>query len=119
MVISGDVDVVTDGRISYRVHNGHPMMRSVTGTGCQMSVLIGAYAAANPEKSLLAALAGDCVADCRPDLITKEIFNMKKNQTLKLTLAAVLCAVAVVGSMLSFPVFGSKCAKYIPNHLFQ
>ena len=35
---------------------------------------------------------------------------MKKNQTLRLTLAAVLCAVAVVGSMLSFPVFGSKCA---------
>ena len=35
---------------------------------------------------------------------------MRKNQTLKLTLAAVLCAVAVVGSMLSFPVFGSKCA---------
>lgn len=60
VVISGDVDVVTDGRISYRVHNGHPMMRSVTGTGCQMSVLIGAYAAANPEKPLLAALAGVC-----------------------------------------------------------
>lgn len=35
---------------------------------------------------------------------------MKKNQTLRLTLAAVLCAVAVVGSMLSFPVLGSKCA---------
>ena len=35
---------------------------------------------------------------------------MKRNQTLRLTLAAVLCAVAVVGSMLSFPVFGSKCA---------
>ena len=35
---------------------------------------------------------------------------MKRNQTLKLAIAAVLCAVAVVGSMLSFPVFGSKCA---------
>ena len=35
---------------------------------------------------------------------------MKQNQTLRLTLAAVLCAVAVVGSMLSFPVFGSKCS---------
>ena len=35
---------------------------------------------------------------------------MKRNQTLRLTLAAVLCAEAVVGSMLSFPVFGSKCA---------
>ena len=35
---------------------------------------------------------------------------MKRDQALRLTLAAVLCAVAVVGSMLSFPVFGSKCA---------
>ena len=43
-------------------------------------------------------------------IFSKEIIIMKKNQTLKLTLAAVLCAVAVVGSMLSFPVFGSKCA---------
>ena len=35
---------------------------------------------------------------------------MKKTNTHKLTLAALLCAVAVVGSMFSFPVFGSKCA---------
>lgn len=60
VVASGGVDIVTDGGISYRVRNGHPMMRSVTGTGCQMSVLIGAYAAANPDKPLLAALAGVC-----------------------------------------------------------
>ena len=33
---------------------------------------------------------------------------MKK--TLKLAIAAVLCAVAVVGSMFSFQIFGSKCA---------
>ena len=30
--------------------------------------------------------------------------------TKKLTLSAMLCAVAVVGSLLSIPVFGSKCA---------
>lgn len=35
---------------------------------------------------------------------------MKKNSTIKLTLAGILCAVTVVGSMFSFPVFGSKCA---------
>jgi len=35
---------------------------------------------------------------------------MKKNDIQKLTLAAILCAIAVVGSMFSFPVFGSKCA---------
>lgn len=32
------------------------------------------------------------------------------NQTKKLTLAAVLTAVAVVGSLISFPVLGSRCA---------
>ena len=35
---------------------------------------------------------------------------MKRNHTLKLTVAAVLVAVAVVGSLFSFPVFGSKCS---------
>ena len=35
---------------------------------------------------------------------------MKRNRTLRLTLAALLTAVAVVGSLFSFPVFGSKCS---------
>ncbi len=35
---------------------------------------------------------------------------MRKNNIKKLTMAGVLCAVAVVGSMFSFPVFGSKCS---------
>ncbi len=35
---------------------------------------------------------------------------MKNTNTHKLTVAALLCAVAVVGSLFSFPVFGSKCA---------
>lgn len=60
VVLSGDVDIVTDGAVSYRVKNGHPMMRLVTGTGCQESVLIGAYTSANPSKPLIAALAAVC-----------------------------------------------------------
>lgn len=35
---------------------------------------------------------------------------MKNNQTKKLCIAGILCAVAVVGSLFSFPVFSSKCA---------
>ncbi|MCD8126085.1 MAG: energy coupling factor transporter S component ThiW, partial [Clostridiales bacterium] len=35
---------------------------------------------------------------------------MKHQSTRKLTVAALLCAVAVVGSIFSVPVFGSKCA---------
>ena len=35
---------------------------------------------------------------------------MKSVSTKKLAVAGILCAVAVVGSLFSFPVFGSKCA---------
>ena len=35
---------------------------------------------------------------------------MKRNATLRLTVAAILVALAVVGSLFSFPVFGSKCS---------
>ena len=35
---------------------------------------------------------------------------MKNVNTKKLAIAGVFCAVAVVGSLFSFPVFGSKCA---------
>lgn len=34
----------------------------------------------------------------------------ERNKTLRLALAGILCAVAVVGSTLSFPVLSSKCA---------
>ena len=35
---------------------------------------------------------------------------MSKTKTKKLAIAGVFCAVAVVGSLFSFPVFGSKCS---------
>ena len=35
---------------------------------------------------------------------------MKKTNTKKLALAGAFCAVAIVGSLFSFPVLGSKCA---------
>ena len=35
---------------------------------------------------------------------------MNKTNTKKLAIAAVFCAVAIVGSLFSVPVFGSKCS---------
>ena len=60
VVLTGEKDIVTDGKTSYLVRNGHPMMRFVTGAGCQLSALTGAYTTANPEKPLEAALAAVC-----------------------------------------------------------
>ena len=60
VIVTGDTDIVTDGKTLYRVHNGHPMMKTVTGSGCQLSALLGAYVTANPERPLRAALAAVC-----------------------------------------------------------
>lgn len=60
VAVSGDTDIVTDGTVCYRVHNGHPMMRCVTGSGCMLSCLVGAYMAADPERPLQTALAAVC-----------------------------------------------------------
>ena len=60
VIVTGDTDIVTDGKTLYHVHNGHPMMKTVTGSGCQLSSLLGAYVTANPEKALQAALAAVC-----------------------------------------------------------
>ena len=40
----------------------------------------------------------------------KELFFMKHNTVYKLALAGILVAVAVAGSLISFPFLGSKCA---------
>lgn len=58
--VTGATDIVTDGETTYFVHNGHPMMRAVTGAGCQLSALTAAFAAANPAEPLRAALAAVC-----------------------------------------------------------
>lgn len=60
VAMSGTVDLVSDGQSFFCIRNGHPMMRLVTGTGCQLSCLAGAFAAANPDRPLEAAAAAVC-----------------------------------------------------------
>ena len=60
VILSGEQDIVTDGRTAFRVSNGHGMMRLVTGAGCMLTALVGAYLAANPGQALEAALAAVC-----------------------------------------------------------
>lgn len=55
IAISGATDYVTDGERMFCVHNGHPCMSAVTGTGCQLSALTAAFLTANPEQPLEAA----------------------------------------------------------------
>jgi hydroxyethylthiazole kinase len=53
VVITGKEDVLTDGKTTYLVSNGHPLLTKVTGTGCLLTSVIGAFAGV--EKDLLLA----------------------------------------------------------------
>ncbi len=60
IAITGAIDIVADAQKAYCIYNGHPMMRSVTGTGCQLSAMTAAYVTANPENTLDAVAAAVC-----------------------------------------------------------
>ena len=57
VAVTGVTDAITDGARSCLVSNGHSMMRRVTGTGCMLSALTAAFAAANPGETFEAVCA--------------------------------------------------------------
>ncbi len=59
VVITGVQDIVTDGRRTYMVKNGHELMAHVVGTGCMAASVIGTFAAV--EKDLAAAAVAGLV----------------------------------------------------------
>lgn len=52
VVITGPIDIITDGKQTYIIKNGHPIMEKVTGTGCMLTGLIGGFIGANPDDIL-------------------------------------------------------------------
>ena len=56
VLCTGSTDVVTDGANCFLLNGGSELMRLVTGAGCQLSALTGAFAAANAGNVLHAAL---------------------------------------------------------------
>ena len=57
VAITGAVDIITDGKTTYTVENGHEIMSKVTGTGCMCTSLIGSFLGAG-NNNLLATLSG-------------------------------------------------------------
>jgi hydroxyethylthiazole kinase len=46
---SGEVDVISDGKQTFLLAGGHPLMPRVTGMGCAASALVGAFVGANAD----------------------------------------------------------------------
>lgn len=60
VVITGKEDIVTDGRRTCLVRNGHEMMTRVVGTGCMAASVIGTFAAVEPDSWQAAGSALSC-----------------------------------------------------------
>lgn len=54
---SGAADFITDGQRDRKIQGGHAAMAKITGAGCMLSALTGAFLAANPAHPLEAAAA--------------------------------------------------------------
>ena len=91
VIVTGDTDIVTDGRTIYRVHNGHPMMRTVTGAGCQLSALVGAYITANSDKPLRAALAAVCAMGLCGEIAHHRLTPMDGNASYRNYMLDAIC----------------------------
>jgi hydroxyethylthiazole kinase len=53
--VTGSVDHVSDGERVVAVENGHPLLASITGTGCMSSAITGAFLAVRRDDPLEAA----------------------------------------------------------------
>ncbi len=57
VAVTGAVDVLSDGRTVWLVDGGSPWLARLTGTGCLLSALVGAYVGAGPDQPALSTLA--------------------------------------------------------------
>ena len=60
IAVTGEIDIVSDGKHCCIIRNGRPEMKRITGTGCQLSGMITAFISSNPENKFEAAAAAVC-----------------------------------------------------------
>lgn len=79
IAITGAIDIVADSHRAYCIRNGHPMMSSITGTGCQLSAMTAAFVAANPHNPLEAAAAAVSAMGYAGELAHSRLSEMDGN----------------------------------------
>lgn len=57
VAITGAIDIVANADKAFAIRNGSPIMGKITGTGCMLSAISGAYVTANADNPLQAMVA--------------------------------------------------------------
>ena len=79
VAVTGAVDLISDGMLCYVIRGGREVMSRVTGTGCQLSGLMTAFAAANPGNMLTAALAASCTMKAAGEIAWRNLTEEEGN----------------------------------------
>lgn len=79
VAMTGDTDIVTDGLRVCRIDNGHSILRSITGAGCQLTALLGAFAAVQRERYFEATVAGVCMMGLCGEIAHERMSGMDGN----------------------------------------
>lgn len=61
IAITGAIDIIADEKNAFVTRNGRKEMAKITGTGCMLTGVIGAYICANPDRVLEATAAAVAV----------------------------------------------------------
>ena len=56
IIASGPIDIISNGKETYISQNGDPMMAKITGSGCMLTSIVGAFSGANDP--FIAGIAG-------------------------------------------------------------
>lgn len=99
VVITGKQDIISNGKDTYLVNNGHEMMGRIVGTGCMATSVIGCFAAIEKDYVFAATsalvcfgIAGELAAKSDnskgpgtyKEVFYDELFNLNKEKIKKL-----------------------------------
>lgn len=87
IAITGAIDIVANSEKAYIIKNGHASMSKITGTGCMLTSIIGAFCAANPDSYLEATATAVCAMGICGELAYERIIaNCGGTSSLKMHL---------------------------------
>ncbi len=81
IAVTGAIDIVCHSEKAYIIRNGHPMMSSVTGTGCMLSAITAAYVTANPDSILEATAMAVCTMGLAGEIAHTRLTRLDGNSS--------------------------------------
>lgn len=91
IAVTGAIDLVADGEKCYVIRNGRPEMSRITGTGCQLSGIATAYAAANPDNVCEAVAAAVCLMGISGEIGVANMLSGEGNSSLRNRIIDAIC----------------------------